>query len=190
MIQIKSVNNDSIRIGENLQPIHLVSRTTKGESAYELASQNGFQGTLEEWLESLVDADLTDLAGAGRTTETVKGNADALGAALGAALSTLTTTAKTLVGAINEVDGDADVLKVRPWTENTDANTLGTGIYEIVQGGTPGTFHYPFGYGVLVSFITPSYVFQIFARSNLPQFHIRTGMSSSSWGSWLKLAFG
>ena len=52
MIQIKSVNNDSI---------HLASRTVKGESAYELALKNGFQGTLEEWLESLVGKDAKNL---------------------------------------------------------------------------------------------------------------------------------
>ena len=61
MIQIKSVNDDSIRIGEDLQPIHLASRTVKGESAYELALKNGFQGTLEEWLESLVGKDAKSL---------------------------------------------------------------------------------------------------------------------------------
>ena len=62
-------------------------------------------------LGAAANADLSNLAGSGRTTETVKGNADALGTALGAALSTLTTTAKTLVGAINEIDtalGDLD----------------------------------------------------------------------------------
>ena len=41
--------------------------------------------TIENWIElsalkALVDAEITDLAGAGRTTETVKGNADAISA--------------------------------------------------------------------------------------------------------------
>lgn len=61
MIQIKSVNNDPIRIGENLQPINLASRIIRGESAYELALKNGFQGTLEEWLESLIGKDARNL---------------------------------------------------------------------------------------------------------------------------------
>lgn len=60
-IQVKNVNDDSIRIGENSQPINLVSRTIKGESAYELALKNGFQGTLEEWLESLIGKDARSL---------------------------------------------------------------------------------------------------------------------------------
>ena len=60
-IQVKNVNDDSIRIGENSQPIHLASRTIKGESAYELALKNGFQGTLEEWLESLIGKDARSL---------------------------------------------------------------------------------------------------------------------------------
>lgn len=60
-IQVKNVNDDSIRIGENSQPINLVSRTIRGESAYELALKNGFQGTLEEWLESLIGKDARSL---------------------------------------------------------------------------------------------------------------------------------
>ena len=60
-IQVKNVNDNSIRIGENSQPINLVSRTIRGESAYELALKNGFQGTLEEWLESLIGKDARSL---------------------------------------------------------------------------------------------------------------------------------
>ena len=60
-IQVKNVNDDLIRIGENSQPINLVSRTIRGESAYELALKNGFQGTLEEWLESLIGKDARSL---------------------------------------------------------------------------------------------------------------------------------
>lgn len=114
-------------------------------------------------------------------------NFDALDTALGAKPSTLTTTAKTLVGAINEVDGDPDVLKLRPWTENTDANTLGTGIYQIVQQTNWKTFNYPLTYGVLVSFFTDDFVFQIFGRAGGAQFFMRSGTNSSNWIPWVSL---
>lgn len=110
---------------------------------------------------------------------------EALDAALGAAPSTLTTTAKTLVGAINEIDGD--VLKLRPWAVNTNANTLGTGIYQITQATTPETFNYPVGYGILLSFVTPIFVFQMFARNNVPIVLIRTRSETLTWSLWKEL---
>ena len=133
------------------------------------------------------DADLSNLAGSGRTTETVKGNADALGTALGAALSTLTTTAKTLVGAINEVDGDTDVLKLRPWTADTDADELGTGIYQITQVDTPEIFNYPAGYGILLSFVTVSFILQIFGSASTATIFVRTRTSELEWLDWKSL---
>ena len=44
------------RVGVNVQPIQTVIVTKKGDtglSAYELAVQEGYEGTLEEWLDSL-----------------------------------------------------------------------------------------------------------------------------------------
>ena len=115
---------------------------------------------------------------------------EALDTALGAAPSTLTTTAKTLVGAINEIDTDANIMRYRGQpAPGTDANTLGTGFYIIVQGTTPETFNYPLGYGILVSFEIPAYYrFQMFADATSPDVYVRTaGVSPNSWSAWKKV---
>ena len=106
---------------------------------------------------------------------------------VGAAPSTLTTTAKTLVGAINELGYEPDILKVRPWTQNTDANTLGTGIYGIGQESTPQTFNYPAGYGVLVSFITSYFAFQIFGQADGIYYYMRSRSNTTTWSAWRSL---
>ena len=85
------------------------------------------------------------------------------------------------------IDGDTRVLRERPWSSNTDANTLGTGFYGVAQPADWAQYNYPDTYGLLVSFNSSYFAFQIFARSNGLVYYMRSRTDPTTWTAWKTL---